>query len=333
MGLAPDAGAETFLCWYRIWLIFIGMSLILAGSTLAHAAIQADIEGLLPPASTDHSQAVIPIREALRANNLPLMSVRIDELIRHEPTNFEGYLWRGFLDLQQHNYGDAVSSLRRAESLEVNSYVLRLLAFSYYFLGQFRLFTLTMGEAIQKQPTDFAPYFYLGRYYASTDAANFTLAADYFQEALKRNPNHYAAHYYLGYCYEAERKLKDADREYNRSIQLADVANQQFALPHQGMARLRLLQTKPEDALPFARRAVETAPNDAASHVVLARVYTMLGDTAQAVPEWERAAALGPTDPLPWFHLYQAYAKLGKKSQASRAFAQYQKLMTMYGNN
>ena len=103
-------------------------------------------------------------------------------------------------------------------------------------------------------------------------------------------------------------------------LALAATAMQQFALLRQGMAQLGLLQSGPEDGLPFARRAAERAPNDAASHVFPARVYTMLRQTARAVPEWERAAALDVTDPAAWFHLYQAYAPLGKRAQASPAF-------------
>lgn len=307
--------------------------LLLAESTLTHAAFQDDLEGLLPPASADHSPTVAQIREAFRSKNLSFMRKKSDELIRQAPTNFEGYFWRGCLELQRRNHYDAVRFLRRAEALDANSYVLKQLAFSYYFLGQFRLFTLTMKEAMLKQPADFAPYYYLGRYYVSPYAPNFTRAASYFQEALERNPNHYASYYYLGYCHEAERKLKDAEREYRRSMELADGEGRKFALPRQGMARVRLLETRPAEALQFAVQAVEMAPNDAASHAVLAKVYTALGQPAQATPEWERAAALDPTDPAPWYHLYQAYSKLGNKENASRALTKYQKLITLYGND
>ena len=93
-------------------------------------------------------------------------------MIRQEPTNYEGYFWRGFLELQGENGYDAVRFFRRAEALDANPYVLKLLAVAYYTVRQFRLFTLKMDEAMRKQPEDFAPYYYLGRYYVTNEVTD-----------------------------------------------------------------------------------------------------------------------------------------------------------------
>ncbi len=272
------------------------------------------------------------IRQAFQSRDLSLMGKKADELVSREPGNFEGFFWRGFLELQRRDNYAAVRFLRRAEALDANAHVLKLLAVSYYFLDQFRLFTQTMEEAMRKQPSDFAPYYYLGRYYSSKDGPDLSRAAGYFQEALKRNPNHHASHYYLGHWHETTREFKDAEQEYRRSIELAEVVGNKYALPYQGMARLRLLQNRPADARPFATQAAELAANDSESHVVLAKVYTALGSIAQAAPEWERAALLDPTNPVPHYHLYRTYSKLGNKEEAQRALGKYNSLVAIYGN-
>jgi tetratricopeptide (TPR) repeat protein len=333
IGLAPVAGAEEHL--YRRWTssMFFGLLLLFSQSTLTHATLDDDLKDLLPPVSADHSPTVAQIRKAFKARDLSSMGKKTEELIAQEPTNFEGYFWQGFLELQRRNNYDAVRFLRRAEALRANSYVLKLLAFSYYFLDQFRLFALTMKEAMLKQPADFAPYYYLGRYYVSNDATDFAGAAGYFQEALERAPNHYASYYYLGHCHEAERKLKDAELEYHRSMELAEAAGEIFALPRQGLARLRLLENRPTDALEFATQAVKLTPNDAASHEVLARVYAALGRAVQAASEWERVAALDPTNPAPYYRLYRTYSNLGNKEKADGALAKYKILVAMYGTH
>ena len=261
------------------------------------------------------------------------MRQKTDELIDQEPANFEGYFWRGFLELQQGNNYDAVRFLRRAEALDANPYVLKLLAFSYYFLDQFQLFTLTMKEAMQRQPADSAPHYYLGRYYASTDAPDFARAADHFQEALKREPDHYASYYYLGFCHEAERKMKEAEGEYLRSIELAEAAGEKFALPRQGMARLRFLEGRLTEALELGTQAAALAPNDAESHIILAKVYAALERSVEAMREWEQAAVLGRTDPVPYYHLYQTYSQLGDKEKAEQALSKYKMLVTIYGTH
>lgn len=292
-----------------------------------------DLKGLLPPSSVDHSATVADIRRALQSRDLPFMRKKVNELIGREPANFEGYFWRGFLELQLRDNYNAVRFLRRAEALDANCYVLKLLALSYYFLDQFRLFTGTMEEAVRKQPSDFAPYYYLGRYYASSDTPDFSRAAGYFQEALKRNPNHYASHHYLGYCYETEREFKEAEREYRRSMELAEAAGNKYGLPYQGMARLRLLENRPAEARQFAVQAVALAGGDVESRLVLARVYDSLGLAVQAAPEWERASLLDPTNPVPLYHLYRTYSALGKKAEAKRALGKYHSLIAIYGSN
>ena len=183
------------------------------------------------------------------------------------------------------------------------------------------------------QPTDFAPYYYLGRYYVSNDAPDFARAAGYFQDVLKRNPNHYASHYYLGYCHETERELKDAEREYRRAAELAEAAGSKYALPYQGMARLRLLEDRPADARQFAVQALELASNDAEGHVLLARVYAALGLAEQAAPEWQHAAVLDPTNPLLYYHLFRTYSVLGNQEDANRALSKYKALIAIYGTN
>jgi tetratricopeptide (TPR) repeat protein len=330
IGLALGVRAEH-RCERLIGCVAVGLLLILSGSTSTLAALDDDLKLLLPPISADHSPRVAPIRQAFRSRDTVFMQKKIDELISEEPASFEGYFWQGFLELQKRNNYDAVRFLRRAEVLDANPYVLKLLAFSYYFLDQFQLFTLTMKEALRKQPSDSAPHYYLGRYYASTDAPDFAQAAGHFQQALKLDPNHYPSHYYLGYCHEAERRLKDAEAEYLRSLELAEAASEKFALPCLGLARLRLLEGRPTEAVALGKQAVQLAPDDAASHVVLAKAYAALGRTAQEALEWEQAAALDLRDPVAYYHLYRSYSTLGEKTKADQALGKYKRLIAIYG--
>jgi len=309
------------------------MSLLLLWVVLAaniFAASTQDNKGLLPPASADRSPRVAQIRSASAAADLLAVQKKTDEMIREEPKNFEGYFWRGFLELQRDNGYEAVRFLRRAEALDANPYVLKLLAFSYYTVRQFRLFLLKMNEALEQQPDDYAPYYYIGRHYFADDVGDFTKAEDNFRKALERNPGHFQSHYYLGWCDEVLRKVKDGEQEYRRSMELAEAAGAKFAGPWQGMARIRLLEDKPAEALPYATRAVEYAPNDGASHKVLAKAYSALGQQAEAIVEWERVAALDPADSAPYYRLYRIYLAMGNEDKANAAYAQFKKLSSMY---
>jgi tetratricopeptide (TPR) repeat protein len=294
------------------------------------AASPQDNKGLLPPVSTDRSPRVAPIRSAIATADLLAAQKKTDEMMREEPGNFEGYYWRGFLELERDNGYDAVRFLRRAEALDANPHVLKLLAFSYYTVRQFRLFLLKMNAALAQQPDDYAPYYYMGRYYFEDTVGDFPKAEDNFRKAIERNPGHFQSHYYLGWCEEVQRQGQDGEQEYRRSMELAEAAGAKFAGPWEGMARIRLLEDKPAEALPYATHAVEYAPNDAASHKVLARTYTALGKQAEAMVEWERVAALDPADSAPYYRLYRIYLEMGNKDKANAAYAEFQKLSAMY---
>jgi tetratricopeptide (TPR) repeat protein len=297
------------------------------------AQAQEELQILLPPVAADHSLSVAKIRAALNAKDFLKGQAASDKLIELAPNDFEGYFWRAALQFQQHNYGDAILSLRRAQSLEANIHVLKLLGLSYYFLGQFRLFVKTMLEAMERDPKDFAPYYYVGRYFASADAGDFPKAVSYFQDALKRKPDHYQSHFYLGYCDEAQQNWPDAEQEYLRSIVLAEATGHRFAPPNQGMARLKLHAMKPLEALPFARTATSIDPGDPIGHEVLARTFAELNRRDEAAAEWEREAELDPTNPSPLYRLYRLYLELGRKQQAGQAFDRYKNLVAIYGSS
>jgi len=306
------------------------VALCLPSQTIILATTPQDDKGLLPPVDADRSPRVGAIRKSITSGDLMDAQKLTDELIRHEPSNFEGYFWRGFLELQRENGYDAVRFFRRAEVLNSNVWVLKSLAVSYYTVRQFKLFTLKMNEAMQKQPEDYAPYYYLGRYYVSEQIGDFDKAAEYFRKAIKRKADHYQSYYYLGYCFEAGRNVEDGERCYQQSRKISQAMGIKFSLAYEGMARLKLLQNKPAEAPEYAKHSVELSPNEASTHRVLAKAYEASGRSADAIPEWELTAKLDPTDASPYYHLYRIYLASGREDKAKLAYAEFKKLSATY---
>ncbi len=311
--------------WAFAWL--------LAGTLCpATARCQDDDRGLLPPPERDHSGRAAGIRKAVAEDNLSAALDKATELSRREPHNFEGPLWEGVLYLQQKDFYSAVRALRRAEALSANVWVLKLLAAAYYGAHQRRLFLLKINEALRLQPDDFAPYYYLGRYYDS-DLGDFRRAAEYFREAIARNPGHFRSYYYLGYCHEVNQEAEKAERLYRQAIDLAEREHTGFAMPYEGLARLRLAANKPEQAVAFAKRAIELDPANAAGHKLLAKSYSGLRREAEAAAEWEESTRLDPTDASSCYRLYRAYVTLGNTEKAKAVLEQYKKIAAQYGTN
>ena len=234
------------------------------------------------------------------------------------------------LDLvRRGRFAEAIPPLRRAQAAGDSPAVLKLLAVSYYGLRQHRLFLATMEAARRKQPADWAPYYYLGRYYDS-DQQDFAQAEQYFRKALERNPDHFRAVSYLGYCLESTGRKPAAAEQYRRAIDLVKRQGARFSHPYQRLA-LVLLAGDPAAALPFARKAVGQGPGEAASHKALAQVEAELGHWPAAIQAWESAAALDPTDASVRYRLYRAHLTAGDRRKADAALEGYRRIVALYG--
>jgi len=197
-------------------------------------------------------------------------------------------------------------------------------------LRQYRLFVLKMDQAVRLDPDDFAPYYYLGRYYES-ELSDFSQAARYFEKAIERYPAHFRSHYHLGYFYEVEHQEEVAELCYRRAIELADRQHVPYSPPFQGLARLRLAANRAEEALLFAQRAVELDPKDASAHKLLGRIYSQLGRHSEAAAAWELSASLDPTDASSLYRLYRVYSLLGQNEKAESALSRYRRIAARYG--
>ena len=239
-------------------------------------------------------------------------------------------LKRASAQLRSGEIENAIRTLRQESGSPPDPEVLKLLAVAYYMARQHRLFVRTMMEAQQAAPGDFAPYYYLGRYYDS-NVNDFSKAAEFFRQAIQRKPDDFRSHYYLGYCYEAARDRERAEQEYRRAIKLSQKSGSHFALPYQGISRLRLLDGKPEAAQEFAEQAVRHGPRNPESHRLLGKVWTQLGKTDEAAHEWARVVELEPADSATWYLLYRARMALGDSTGATIALAQYRRMSEIYG--
>jgi tetratricopeptide (TPR) repeat protein len=144
-----------------------------------------DLSPLLPAPDTS-TQA---IREALQSGQVWRASALLASL---DPSN--RYLWEGILAITQNDAHKAIRSLRKADNPKA-------LGVAYYLAGQHLLFRDKMLEAIRRDPTDFGPYYYLGRHYDS-DVDNAAEAVRWLRLSLQRKGDYAVAHSYLGNCLE-----------------------------------------------------------------------------------------------------------------------------------
>lgn len=267
----------------------------------------------MPPAS----QA---IAAAIRANQLG----RAASLAKALPSEAERRLWRGTFAILNNDPVTAIRTLRRTSGNNSGSgegHHPKALGVAYYLARQYLLFRGQMDEAIQRDPADFGPYYFLGRHY-DADADDCTEAVRWFRLALERNPGYARAHAHLGSCLERQGQAAEAEREYRAALALP--------IAQLGMARLKQAAGQTREALVWAAKAAAADPGDPAGHRLAARLHEQLGQAQQAIAALERAARAAPNEASTFYQLHRLYRAAGDESKAKAALVEYERLRAVY---
>jgi len=286
---------------------------------------------LLPPISHD-SYTAIEIRAHFKSGGFAEAVHLSDALIQSHPRSWEGYFWKGVAAIQQREFYPAVRNLRAAEKLEPpHNAVAKNLAIAYYLLDQQHLFEIKMKEAIALDPSDFAPHYYLGRYYLSSTSFEVSVAAESFSIALEKKPDDAAATCFLGIALEALGQFDHARERFMRAVERAGTQGLISGLAYQGLSRLALAGDAGA-ALDFARKAIAADSKSAEAQLQLAKSAAATGDRNQQLAALHAAASLARNEARPQYQLVLLYRQMGDEAAARSAVAGYQRSVSCFGN-
>lgn len=250
------------------------------------------------------------IREAIQSGHIARAAALLPSLDAASRN-----LWEGILAITQNEANRAIRCLRKADNPKA-------LGVAYYLAGQHILFREQMAEVIRRDPSDFAPYYYLGRHYDS-DVDDAGEAVRWLRLALDRKGGYDRARSHLGNCLERLGKIVEAEAAYNGSLTVPE--------SQLGLARLRLAAGNAPSALQFVQKAIELDLKDARAQKLAARIYGALNRPKDAVQSLEAAAALAPRDASLRYQLWRLYQSAGEREKAAAALRDFERLRTIYG--
>ena len=193
------------------------------------------------------------------------------------------------------------------------------------------LFRSKMKEAIALDPDDFAPHYYLGRYYLSSPRFEVSVAAESFSRALEKKTDDAASTCFLGIALEALGQFDRARTQFMHAAERAGTQGLIAGLAYQGLSRLALAEDA-RAALDFARKAIAADPKSAEAHLQLAKSAAAAGDRDQQLAALHTAAALARNEARPQYQLIQIYRQMGDEAGARSAVAGYQRTVSCFGN-
>ena len=141
-------------------------------------------------------------------------------------------------------------------------------------------------------------------------------AADY-ERVLIVNPKDSISRVKLGMIYQRLNRLDDAETAYHAALK----ENPRLAPAYNNLAMIALEKKgNLTNALSWAKKAAELAPNTPQFHDTLGRVHRALGDKASAVAALERASRLPPPQAEIWYRLGLVYQETGNRGKAAAAY-------------
>jgi tetratricopeptide (TPR) repeat protein len=271
-------------------------------------------------------------------------------VVRLAPKNGSAYAFLGLCEFGLKNYDRALEQLMRSRILGVSDKDLggvaryhaaivmtRIQQYSQalQFLGEFALegndnprvieamgiATLRMPMLPIEVPPDRREMVMMAGRGSYMMATRMTAAAGKAFEALvARYPETPNIHYAYGVYLLIEQQAK-AIEEFKRELEIQP--NDPEALMQ--IAYEYLKQSNAADALPWAKQAVEAAPNNFAAHRALGEAL-LDTDLAQGINHLELAVKLAPDSPGAHFALARAYQRAGRPADAARERQEFTRL-------
>jgi len=146
-------------------------------------------------------------------------------------------------------------------------------------------------------------------------------AQKYFQVLLANHPSAPGVHY-LYATFLLPDNSADGLRELQKELQLNP--KHAAALVYSALEYLRLGNL--QEALTYAQRSVDAAPQYFATHLVLGKLLVTSGQTAKAIQQLELAKKQAPDSPQVHFELASAYLQAGRDDDAARERAEFVRL-------
>lgn len=280
-----------------------------------------------PPANDPLETSISSLVHQHRWRELSALAARITA---KNPQDAAAFYWLGYAELELQHYIPSEQAFRSAQKLGMNSAALHEgLGLAYYRLNQFILFQSEMNLALQLDPKDSTPDYYLGLYQL-TVRSDLPQALHFLDKAAELKSDDWKVLYEQGNCWEKQGQFDKARAYYLRSVDAVEKNNQNFGWPFQGLARLAL-QKNPREALEYAKNAVQREPQEYSNHLVLARAYSDLGDNANAIEEARESASENPSDTESRYLLFRLYHRIGDNQAAMQELQTFKLLQAAYG--
>lgn len=169
-----------------------------------------------------------------------------------------------------------------------------------------------LKEADDHYPNYASIYFHLSDVYYEMGCKN--EAYDYFHKAVSQDPLYRTLYNNRGCFFEGRNKLKDAENEYKKMLEL-DPDNPQFLTR---LGNIRLKKKKYDDAALNYSKALDIDPSNTESLMNVGYIHMMKNDIDKAMEYFKKTLSLKPDNSLAHSYLGLAYMRKKDYNESMR---------------
>ena len=239
--------------------------------------------------------------------------------LESHPASADGHFLLGLILFKEVKAKDSLAEYSAgAKYRDPSAYDLEVVGLNYVLLNDYMDADKWLSKSVQVDAHNWETWYYLGR--TEYNENHFEQAVNAFRQALKLSPENVKAEDNLGLSYEGLGRRQEAEKMYRDAIRWQSQLLQQNPEPYLDLGILLVEQSRPEDAIPYLRQAVQIAPQDPKAHQQLGKAYERLNRLAEAHVELEKAVEASPNDGALHYVLGQSYRRQGVKDKAEAEF-------------
>ena len=228
----------------------------------------------------------------------------------------------GQVEYAKGQYDRAVGLLNQAIAINPEDdtirYNLRVVAdlFNKEYQGELKQLEQLVKQAQQKDPKDVEGYLQLAVIYEGQ--GKLAEAAEALEQAIDLAPNRVDFFLLLGPMYERQERFDEALRTYLR----LEKVDSKLPVPIlQAIAFIQHQKNEHDDALKYAKRALEADATSWRAHYLLGSIYAAKDQVQRAIQSYRRSIELAPNEPIPHTDLAELYFSQKRYDDALKANA------------
>ena len=311
--LVIASGLVTF------WTIVIHVAPAMAGSVWQQAKSDVRVQG-----GEDTDTLLNEVEADIDANKFAESEPRLNGYIKDHPDSSRAHYDLGYLQFRTHQIGPSIKEL--SKSLELNpknAEAHKVLALSCSIIGHYDLAEVELQEAARLKPESAEIHYSVARAYYTRGV--YPLAKSEFDTSIRLDSSNAKAYNNLGITLEA---LGDTDAALKNTtaIQLEDRQEHKSEWPYIYLSAFYNRQKNADEALNYARKAVEINSASDTAYFEMAKAYRTQKQLQKSVDAARGAIAINSRMPDYYYVMGLVLRELGNHQASEQALAKYAQL-------